>query len=193
LDSSFFVNHVFHVLVFCQKEQKVRYIHDGLIIPDFNWRRCIQSVRRCGDADSLWRFSSLTSNRAIHVCPVFGRLVPRIGSCPSHPTNTSIPSLSTRDNSTAMAPIHETIADFKLRKPRDDSTFKKIAEKHDADRSTLEHRCKGMTGPWQNGYATQQKLSSQQEEGLVCYIRELTAYGLPPTRAMIQNFASNIL
>jgi hypothetical protein len=77
LDSSFFVNHVFHVLVFCQKEQKVRYIHDVLIIPDFNWRRCIQSVRRCGDADSVWRFSSLTSNRAIHVSPCSG------GSCPA--------------------------------------------------------------------------------------------------------------
>jgi hypothetical protein len=92
-----------------------------------------------------------------------------------------------------MAPIHETIADFKLRKPRDDSTFKKIAGKHDADRSTLEQRCKGMTGPWQDGYATQQKLSPQQEKGLVCYIGELTAYGLPSTRAIIQNFASNIL
>jgi hypothetical protein len=69
-----------------------------------------------------------------------------------------------------MAPIQETIADFKLRKPSDDSTLEKIAEKHDADRSTLEQRCKGMTGPWQDGYATQQKLSSQQEEGLVCYI-----------------------
>ncbi|KAF1975280.1 hypothetical protein BU23DRAFT_458978, partial [Bimuria novae-zelandiae CBS 107.79] len=32
-----------------------------------------------------------------------------------------------------------------------------------------------------------------QEEGLVEYIRGLTARGLPPTRAIIQNFASNIL
>jgi hypothetical protein len=49
-----------------------------------------------------------------------------------------------------------------------------------------------VTGPWQDGYAAQQELSPQQEE-LVRYLGELTARELPPTRAMIQNFASNIL
>jgi hypothetical protein len=123
---------------------------------------------------------------------VFGRLVPRVGSCPSHPNNTSIPSLSTRDNSTAMAPIDEAIADCELRKPRDDRTLTNIAERHDVDRTTLGQSCKGVTGPWQDGYAAQQQLSPQQEE-LVRYLGELNARGLPPTRAMIQNFASNIL
>jgi hypothetical protein len=36
----------------------------------------------------------------------------------------------------------------------------------------------------------QKNLSTQQEEELVKYIKDLTSKGLPPTRAMIQNFAS---
>jgi hypothetical protein len=39
----------------------------------------------------------------------------------------------------------------------------------------------------------QQLLSSQQEEELVEYIGALTACGLPPTRAIIQNFASILI
>jgi hypothetical protein len=36
----------------------------------------------------------------------------------------------------------------------------------------------------------QKNLSTQQEEELVKYIKDLTSKGLPPTRAMIQNFTS---
>jgi hypothetical protein len=119
-------------------------------------------------------------------------LVPRIGSCPSHLNNASISPFSTRDNSTTMAPIDDAIADFDSREPGDDVTLKEIAERHGVDRLTLGRRCKGVTGPRQDGYAAQQKFSPQQGEGLVRYIGELTARGLPPTRAMIRNFASNI-
>jgi hypothetical protein len=34
------------------------------------------------------------------------------------------------DNSTTMAPIDDAIADFDLRKPEDDLTLRKIAERH---------------------------------------------------------------
>jgi hypothetical protein len=91
-----------------------------------------------------------------------------------------------------MAPIDDAIADFDLREPGDNFTLKTIAERYGVDRSTLGRRCKRLTGSRQDGYAQQQKLNPQQEEGLVDYIAALTARGLPPTRAMIQNFASNI-
>ncbi|KAF1975308.1 hypothetical protein BU23DRAFT_409832, partial [Bimuria novae-zelandiae CBS 107.79] len=38
----------------------------------------------------------------------------------------------------------------------------------------------------------QQKLTPQQEEELVQYIKRLTERHMPPTREMIQNFASTI-
>jgi hypothetical protein len=38
----------------------------------------------------------------------------------------------------------------------------------------------------------QQNLSPQQEKELVQYIKEITKQGLPPTRTMIQNFASAV-
>jgi hypothetical protein len=92
-----------------------------------------------------------------------------------------------------MAPIDDTIADFDLRKPGNDFTLRKIAEGHGVDRSTLRQRCKRLTGFQKDGYAQQQKLNPQQEEGLVDYIAALTACGLPPIRAMIQNFALNLM
>jgi hypothetical protein len=91
-----------------------------------------------------------------------------------------------------MAPIDDAIAAFDAREPGDNNTLKNIAERFGVDRSTLGRRCKRQTGPRQDGYAQQQKLSPQQEDGLVDYIAALTARGLPPTRAMIQTFAANI-
>jgi hypothetical protein len=92
-----------------------------------------------------------------------------------------------------MAPIDEAHAEIELHKPGDGFTLKNIAEKHGVDRSTLGQRCKGKTGPRSNGYASQQLLNPQQEQALVQYIEDLTACGLPSTRAMIRNFPSNIL
>jgi ABC-type Zn uptake system ZnuABC Zn-binding protein ZnuA len=46
--------------------------------------------------------------------------------------------------------------------------------------------------PRQVKNSKQQKLSPQQEQELVQYIKELTEKCLPPTREMIRNFASTI-
>jgi hypothetical protein len=91
-----------------------------------------------------------------------------------------------------MAPIDEAIADFKSCEPGDDDALENIAKEHGVDRSTLGRRFKGVTGPRQDGYASQQKLNPQQEEGLVQYIQGLSGRRLPPSGAMIRNFASNI-
>jgi hypothetical protein len=91
-----------------------------------------------------------------------------------------------------MAPIDKAIADLKLHEQDKDFSIRGIAKKHGVEYSTLRRRWTGQTGPRAAGYASQQLLSRQQEEGLVEYIGGLTARGLPPTRAMIRNFASNI-
>jgi hypothetical protein len=91
-----------------------------------------------------------------------------------------------------MAPIDKALAEIELHKPGDGFTLRNIAEKHGVDCSTLGRRCKGKTGLQSNGYASQQLLNPQQEQALVQYIKDFTARGLPPTRAMICNFALNI-
>jgi hypothetical protein len=91
-----------------------------------------------------------------------------------------------------MAPIDEAIADLKSHERDEDFSIRGIAKKHGVEYSTLRRRWTGQTSSKQVGYAQQQKLSPQQEEGLVQYIGGLTARRLPPTRAMIRNFASNI-
>jgi hypothetical protein len=91
-----------------------------------------------------------------------------------------------------MAPIDKAIADLKSHEQGKDFSIQSIAKKHGVEYSTLRRRWTGQTGPRAAGYASQQLLSPQQEEGLVDYIKGLMACGLPPTRAMIRNFASNI-
>jgi hypothetical protein len=99
---------------------------------------------------------------------------------------------STRDNSTSMAPIDDAIAAIDARDSEDDSTLTEIADKFGVDRSTLGRKCKGTTTTQEAGYALQQKLNPQQESEPVAYIEELTKRALPPTRAMIRNFASEV-
>ena len=82
-----------------------------------------------------------------------------------------------------MAPIDDAIADFESREPGDDRTLKNLAERHGVDRSTLGRRCRGATSSRQDGYAAQQKLSPQQELGLVQYMVSMLLAGHEPTRA----------
>jgi hypothetical protein len=117
---------------------------------------------------------------------VVGRTTVQVGLVPHpHQNNTSILSFSTHDNSTTMAPIDKAIADLKLHEQDKDFSIQGIAKKYGVEYSTLRRRWTGQTGPRAAGYASQQLLSPQQEEGLVEYIGGLTARGLPPTRAMI--------
>jgi hypothetical protein len=61
------------------------------------------------------------------------------------------------------------------------------------DCSTLGRRFQGVTRPKQEVSKQQQNLSPQQEYELVCYMKGLTKQGLPPTRAIIQNFGSEVV
>jgi hypothetical protein len=119
-------------------------------------------------------------------------------SCPESahaPPNTK-PRLdsivSTRDNSTTMAPIDEAIADLESREPGERYTLKEVSEKYGVDRSTLGRRWRRVTASRDEGYSKQQALSPQQELELIQYIKKLTERGLPPTREMIRNFSSEV-
>jgi hypothetical protein len=49
-----------------------------------------------------------------------------------------------------------------------------------------------VTRSKEEGYASQQALSPQQEIELVQYIERLKKRGLPPTREIIKNFSSEV-
>jgi hypothetical protein len=84
-----------------------------------------------------------------------------------------------------MALIDKAIADLISHEQDKDFSIRGIAKRHGIEYSTLRRRWTGQTGPRAAGYASQQLLSPQQEEGLVEYIGALTARGPRPTRAII--------
>jgi hypothetical protein len=90
-----------------------------------------------------------------------------------------------------MDPIQAAIEDYESQEPGERSV-QKVADKHGVWRSTMQRRMDGQIVPRTEHTTNTRKISPQQEDELVLYIESLTARGLPPTRAMIQNFASDI-
>jgi hypothetical protein len=91
-----------------------------------------------------------------------------------------------------MAPIDDAIAAFESQGPEEQLSLRALSEKFGVERSTLGRRVRGVTRPKSVKAAEQQRLSPQQEVELCLYIEDLTKQGLPPTRAMVQNFASEV-
>jgi hypothetical protein len=88
--------------------------------------------------------------------------------------------------------LNEALAECDTFASRDEIPWSKIAEKHGVVRSTLTRKWRGETRSREAESIARQKLTPQQEEELVQYIEELTARHIPPTREMIQNFASSV-
>ncbi|KAF2820796.1 hypothetical protein CC86DRAFT_471018 [Ophiobolus disseminans] len=91
-----------------------------------------------------------------------------------------------------MAPIDDAVAEVELLQPGEHFLYRAVARKFNISNSTLTRRHRGRQKPQHAQEASRQKLNPQQEEELVQYINNLTKRALPPTRAMIQNFASHI-
>jgi hypothetical protein len=89
-----------------------------------------------------------------------------------------------------MDPIQAAIAAFESEELGKDTSYRKIAAKYNVDRVTLARRHQGSQAPRQAEGFNRRALNPQQERELVVYIEGLTKQGLPPTREMIQNFAS---
>jgi hypothetical protein len=71
-------------------------------------------------------------------------------------------------------------------------SVQEMADDYGVWRSTMQRRMDGQLVPRAEHTTNTRKLSPQQEDELVLYIESLTARRLPPTRAMVQNFASKI-
>jgi transcriptional regulator with XRE-family HTH domain len=91
-----------------------------------------------------------------------------------------------------MPGISDALEQIRKLKPGETLSYRKLAEKHGVDRTTLSRAHRGVQGPQHVAHETKQKLSNQQEEDLVKYIEQLTARHIPPTRLMVRNFASSV-
>ena len=88
-----------------------------------------------------------------------------------------------------MDPIQEAIAEIESRESGDEFSYSQIVKKYGVNRVTLARRHKGET----EAYGIRKRsLHPQHEIELVQYIETLTERRIPPTRAMIQSFASSL-
>jgi hypothetical protein len=104
---------------------------------------------------------------------------------------TKSPTL-TRYNTTNMDPIQEALAAIESRDPGDNLVYQEYADFFGVDRATLARRHQGRQRSRSTQYSDQCKLTPQDELELINYIGDLEKRGLPPTRTMVQNFASTI-
>ncbi|KAF7568929.1 Trichoplein multi-domain protein [Pyrenophora tritici-repentis] len=91
-----------------------------------------------------------------------------------------------------MSCINAAIEAIESRDPGDKFTYSEVARRFGVDRSTLSRRHQQIRGSNEAKSRNQQLLHPHQELQLLEHIDELTEAGLPPTRTMIQNFASAI-
>ena len=143
----------------------------------------------CGHCEVELFAGTSAIDRAYRVC---ARNEPvRVTSHPNTTTLRVVPT-STRHNATTMSPIQEAIEYLESRGPGDKFSYRKVAEKFGVNRTTLSRRHQGKQSTYATKGKRQQLLNPQQEYELVLYIERCARRGLPPTREMVQNFASTV-
>jgi len=91
-----------------------------------------------------------------------------------------------------MGSLEAALAAIESLAPGESINYSEIARNYGVERSTLRRRHQARTQSRATEGINRRKLSPQQEKELISYIKKLTERGLPPTRAMIQNFAGSI-
>jgi len=91
-----------------------------------------------------------------------------------------------------MDPIDKAIAAIDSQISEEPLSYRAAAEEFGVDRTTLSRRHQGCQAARTTQTANGRLLNNKQEEGLVTYIGDLTKDGLPPTKSMVRNFASEI-
>jgi AraC-like DNA-binding protein len=91
-----------------------------------------------------------------------------------------------------MDPIDEALAAIELLPSGEKFTYSEYARHFGVSRTTLSRRHRDCQASVTTYAREQRLLNPQQEEELVRYIEHLSGDGLPPTRSIIRNFASEI-
>jgi SOS response regulatory protein OraA/RecX len=102
-------------------------------------------------------------------------------------------STLTPHHTTNMSRIEEALAAIESLDEGEYFTYTKAANTYGVSRVTQARRHQGIQASRTEQAVKQQLLNPQQELELVRYITKLTDDGLPPTRDMIQSFASKII
>jgi hypothetical protein len=89
--------------------------------------------------------------------------------------------------------LEAALEELSTYKHGDHPLYAQLAKKYGVERSTLSRRHRAVTGSQEHDILSRQKVTPQQEAELLKHIEELTKQRLPPTRAIIQNFASLIV
>ena len=88
-----------------------------------------------------------------------------------------------------MDRIDEAIADLRSQEA---PNISQTVVKYGIQRSTLSRRWNGVSKKKDIAYDNQRLLTTAQSKALIQYINDLTERGLPPTNAMVRNFAATI-
>ncbi|KAF1929908.1 uncharacterized protein M421DRAFT_59500, partial [Didymella exigua CBS 183.55] len=88
--------------------------------------------------------------------------------------------------------LEDALKDTRAANARGELCYQKIADTHGVDRSTLSRYHQGVRSTMQQKIKQQQNLTPYKELELVDYIDQLCREHLPPTRDMVQHFASII-
>jgi transposase-like protein len=91
-----------------------------------------------------------------------------------------------------MGSIEDALTAIESLEAGEDINYAQIARLYGVERSTLSRRHRGQTTSRKAYSQMQLSLHPQQDLELLRYIKRLTERGLPPTRAVIRNFASQI-
>ena len=121
--------------------------------------------------------------RLLEVCATSRTVPPLV-----HP-NTKIRIFSKFNHALNMDQIEAALADLRL---QDQPNISATAKCYKVNRSTLLKRFNGVQQSKEEGYELQRLLSNAQSNALIKYINTLTERGLPPTNAMVRNFAADI-
>ena len=120
---------------------------------------------------------------------VHGHRTPGDTERPAHHINTSFQRVITQPT---MPGIKDALDEIRKLKPGEKLVYTYIAKKHGVARSTLSRAHRRVQVPREVMTPNSRKLNDQQETDLINYIERLTARHLPPTRAMVRNFASAV-
>ncbi|KAF1363281.1 hypothetical protein EJ07DRAFT_173993 [Lizonia empirigonia] len=92
----------------------------------------------------------------------------------------------------ATTTMEDALAELDALDSSEEVCYATIAKKHGVDRSTLSRKHQGVSGSRVEAGLARRNLQLEQEAELVKYIEGLTERKLPPTREMVQNYASDI-
>jgi hypothetical protein len=101
-------------------------------------------------------------------------------------------TFSQHHSTTTMTGITEALAECDSIPSGDKIPWQEIADKHGVVRSTLTRRHRRETRSRKEVLTSQRNLQPQQQAELVKYIERLTDRKLPPTREIVQSYASDI-